>query len=393
MQKLPAWVAIDLDNLVWNIQRTRDFLDPSVRILLTVKADAYGHGALPIARAAVREGVHMLGVATLDEGIELRDGGVEAPILILSPILPEEIPEVLKRRLAVTVSTRTFARAAGEKAVSLGSSLPVHVEVDTGMGRTGIAARFAVEEVGAVAGFPGIELRGVYTHFPSSDVDLDFSVEQIRSFGEIVEELAGRGVRPEYVHAANSAAILNLAGSHFNMVRPGLMIYGHRPSTHLSPRLDLRPVMSFRSELIQVRRMPEGASVSYGRTFVARRPTVMGIVPVGYGHGYGYRLSNRARVLFRGRRIPVIGRVTMDMTMVDLTDFEQPNVGEEVVLFGPQGEERITVEEVAAWADTLNYEVLCGISKRVVRVYLSRGEVEGYKTLLGFRSEGDRLGS
>lgn len=386
LNKLPAWVEIDLDNLTWNIRKTLEFLDPRVRILLTVKADAYGHGAVPLARAAIDEGIHMLGVATIDEGIELREAGIGAPVLVLSPILDVEVPAALEHGLAVTISSREFAESASAAAQERKATLGVHVEVDTGMGRTGVSRGDAVRSVVGITELPSLRLDGIYTHFPSSDVDLDFSVEQLRSFNEIVDALRGEGISPEYVHAANSAAVLNLPGSHYNLVRPGLMIYGHRPSTHLSPKLDLRPVMSFKSKLIQVRDLEAGASVSYGRTFVTRHRTRMGILPVGYGHGYNYRLSNRARALFRGRRVPVLGRVTMDMTMIDLTELENPRVGEEVVLFGPQDEERITLEEVAGWADTLNYEILCGISKRVVRVYLFQGQVAGYKTLLGFRS-------
>lgn len=387
MNRLPSWVEVDLDAFAWNIGRVRELVPHGVRILLVVKADAYGHGAVRIARQAAECGVDMLGVATLDEGKELREAGIELPVLILSPVLREELDEVLRCRLAVSVSTFDFAADASRAALRAGVSCPVHVEVDTGMGRTGLPLEGAAEQVVRIAALEGISLEGIFTHFPASDLDDDFTADQIRAFGAVVDELSQRGVSPRYVHSANSAAIVNFPASCFNMVRPGLLAYGHSPSIALQGRVDVAPVMSFKSRLVLVRRLPAGAGISYGRTFITPAPMTVGVIAAGYGHGISHRLSNRGRVLFRGRSVPILGRVTMDMTMIELSGFDDPAAGEQVVIFGAQDEARISVDEVAAWDGSLNYEILCRISKRVVRVYMKRGRVESRKSLLGVQEE------
>jgi len=224
---------------------------------------------------------------------------------------------------------------------------------------------------------------GIFTHFPASDSDADYTKDQVSRFATILDELAGAGITFRYIHAANSAAVLNFPSSHFNLIRPGLLVYGHSPSVVLRDTIDVEPVMSFKSKLVLVRDMPAGSSISYGRTFITERPVVMGIVPVGYGHGLSHRLSNVGRMLFRGQLVSVLGRVKMDMTMLDLTGIDNPSVGEEVVIFGGQGDAEISADDIAGWDGTLNYEVLCRISKRVVRVYLRSGRVDSLKTLLG----------
>ena len=332
----------------------------------------------------------MLGVATADEGKELRSAGIQLPILILSPVLPEELDAVLEHGLAVNASSLEFAEAASRTAAAAGRRCAVHVEIDTGMGRAGMGMTEAVGTIRRIAALGALDLDGIFTHFPASDLDVPFTRNQIAAFSGLVDELAQGGIRFRWVHAANSGAIMEFPSSHFNLVRPGLVVYGLAPSTGLDGRIDVAPTMSFKSRIVLVREMPAGASVSYGRTWVSERPFRMGIVPVGYGHGLGHRLSNNGSVLFRGRRVPVIGRVTMDMTMVDLSAFPDAAAGEEVVIFGRQGEETIGADELAERIGTINYEILCGISKRVARVYLQRGEVDSFKTLLGMQ-EGVRL--
>ena len=387
MDRFPAWVEIDLDALKWNIDRIRSLIAPGCRILLVVKADAYGHGAVRISRFAEECGVHMFGVATLDEGKELREAGITLPILILSPVLEQELNEVLDNDLAVAVSTCEFAEAASLAARRKGKSCPAHIEVDTGMGRAGLPLQHAVQRIKQIASLEGLRLEGLFTHFPASDMDFDFTRDQISAFTDIVESLQRSNITFRYVHCANSAAVLNFPSSHFNMIRPGLVVYGHTSSISLRDKLDVVPVMSFKTKLILVRDMPTGASISYGRTYVAEEPFTMGIIPVGYGHGLSHRLSNTGKVLFRGVRVPITGRVTMDMTMIDLSGFPDARVGEEVVLFGRQGDAEISVDEIAQWDGTLNYEVFCRISKRVVRMYLLSGKVDSLKTLLGVRED------
>ena len=385
MNRFPAWVEIDLDAAKHNVERARSIVPPGVALLFVVKADAYGHGAVRISRLAEECGVDILGVATLDEGRELRNAGIQLPILILSPVLPQEIEGVLENHLAATASSFEFVEKASGIACRMGTVCTLHVEVDTGMGRAGIAQASAVETISRMRSLPGIKLEGIFTHFPASDSDEDFTKEQIGAFTGIVDRLGAAGVAFRYVHSANSAAILNFPVSHFNLVRPGLLVYGHVPSIVLKDSIDVIPVMSFKARLVLVRDMPGGSSISYGRTYIAPGPMKMGVVPVGYGHGLSHRLSNKGQVLFRGKRVNVIGRVTMDMTMLDLSGFADAAVGEEVVIFGRQGSEEITADDVARWDETLNYEVLCRISKRVARVYIRSGRIESLKTLLGVR--------
>lgn len=383
MEKFPAWVEVDLDALKWNIETIRGLLRSDVRLLLVVKADAYGHGSVRTSRFAENCGVNMLGVATCDEGEELRQAGIKLPILILSPVLPEELDAVLENDLAVTASSYDFALEASCAAKRIGTPCKLHIEVDTGMGRAGLPQGQAFEAIRRIKGLEYLHVEGIFTHFPASDSDTDFTEEQINTFTSIVDECRRLGITFEYVHCANSGAVLNFPQSHFNMIRPGLLVYGHVPSVILEERIDVIAVMSFKTKLVLVRDMPAGASISYGRTFITSKPMKMGIIPVGYGHGLSHQLSNVGYVLYHGKRVPIIGRVTMDMTMIDLSGFPHPQVGEEVVIFGRQGDAEISADDVAQWTGTLTYEVLCRISKRVVRIYLYKGKIDSMKTLLG----------
>ncbi len=383
MDRLPAWVEVDLDAFEWNLEKIRGLAVGRPDILLVVKADAYGHGAVRISKFAAEKGVSMLGVATLDEGRELREAAIETPILILSPVLPEEMDEVLESGLAVTASTVEFARVASDAAVRSGKICTMHIEVDTGMGRTGLSMDGAVESIGMMARMKGLDIEGIFTHFPASDSDFDYTHEQMRVFGGLLEKLESAGIRFRYVHSANSAAILNFPSSHFNLIRPGLLAYGHYPSIDLREKIELVPVMKFKSRLILVRRVRAGQSISYGRTFIAPAEMTVGVIAAGYGHGMSHRLSNKGMVLFRGEKVPIIGRVTMDMTMIDISACPDAAVGEEVAIIGRQGENEISVDDIAQWDGTLNYEVLCRISKRVVRAYLRSGVLDSMKSLLG----------
>lgn len=385
MQRLPTWVDIDLDALVDNLRAIRRSLARNVAVLLTVKADAYGHGAVQVAQAA-DEWVDWYGVATLDEARELRKAEVRKRILILSPILEKEIPGVVDNGFATTVSSLEFAAALAAYAASRGSKVEVHVEIDTGMGRTGFFPEDAEALVTRIVGLEGLRLGGVYTHYPVSDADPDFTRGQAEKFLAVVERLKTAGIEIPLVHSANSAALAAVPETHMQMVRPGLVAYGHLPAG-IETSLRVRPVMSWKSRLVEIRRVPKGTPVSYGRTFVTQRDTLMGIVPVGYGHGYPFRLSNNGRMIVGGSLVPVMGRVTMDMTMVDLTDVAaRPAVGDEVVLMGKSSTSEITVADLAGWAGTISYEIMCGISKRVPRMYLRGGRIETFKSLLGVLS-------
>lgn len=380
MKRLPTWLEIDLDQLDRNLEAIQARVGAGVGILLTVKADAYGHGAVQVAAAAAGR-VGMFGVATVDEATELREAGIRNDILILSPILEAEIEAVARHRVAITISSSDFALAVARHAG--GVVIDAHVEVDTGMGRTGVAEEDAFDEIRRIASAPGVRLRGLYTHFPVSDTDAGYTRAQVERFLALVSRVRASGVEVPLVHSANSAAVDTIAESHMDLVRPGLIAYGLHPSGD-RPGIGVSPIMGWKSRVARVRRVPAGRTISYARTFTTARDSVIGVVPVGYGHGYPFHLSGRGAMLIGGRRVPIVGRVTMDMTMVDLTDLPAiPSPGEEVVLVGRQGDEAITFHDVAAWGDTICYEVMCGISKRVPRTYFRRGKVETFKSLLG----------
>ena len=300
----------------------------------------------------------------------------------MCPILAGEIAGAVDHVIELTVGSAAFARAVSHYAEHSGKQAVVHVEVDTGMGRAGFFAEDAAAVIDGVVSLPGVRLAGVFTHFPVSDSDATLSHTQVKAFRAFADSLK-RLPETEHLHAANSGAILTHHDSHFDMVRPGLVAYGHLPGD-LETRLPIEPVMHWRTRIVQIRELPPETPVSYGGTWRTTRATKMGVLPVGYGHGYPFVLSNRAEVIAGGRRVPVLGRVTMDITMVDLTDVQPaPEVEDEVVLFGRQGESVITVEEVAAWADTISYEILCGVGKRVPRVYLDGGKADTVRLPFG----------
>jgi len=382
MQGSPTWVEIDLDTLVRNIEIIRQKAGAGISIMLTVKADAYGHGAVQVARATENE-VAQFGVATVDEALEMQRAGIGKRILILSPVLGAEIPIVVDNGFAMTVSSIEAARSAGAYGCRRGVTTEVHVEVDTGMGRTGVFAGEAEALIKEITSISGLELGGVFTHFPVSDTDPDFTRAQIAEFKGLLKRLAESGLKIPVTHSANSAAVATMPESHLQMMRPGLLAYGLLPAGVSDPP-PTSPILTWKTRIAQIRNLPAGRTVSYGRTFKTERPTRMAIIPIGYGHGYPYRLSGRGSMIVRGTLAPIIGRVTMDMTMLDVTDVSpEPGVGDEVVAIGRQGNADISADRLAKWADSISYEIFCGISKRVPRIYRRGGKVEAYKSLLG----------
>ena len=385
--EFPTWVEVDLDRFRRNLGAIRSAIGERRRILLVVKADAYGHGAVEIAHHAMRAGVNMLGVATLHEGIELRSSGISAPIVILSPTLLGEVDEILEHQLTPSVTSVEFADRLSARCVTQQILARFHVEVDTGMGRTGVSDSEAVEFITRIAHLPNLKLEGVYTHFPDADSgDSTGTEEQVRKFETILRALALRNIDVTVRHAANSAGLLSVPDSFLDMVRPGILAYGFYPTREVPRSVEVEGILSFKTRVVQLRDLPPGRSVSYGRTYTTKRWTRIGILPVGYGHGYPWQLSNRGQVLIRGQRAPIVGRVTMDLTMVDATDIEVA-LGDEVVLWGEQQGARLGLDEVAEWAQTIPYDLLCSMGKRVVRMYLEEGRAPKVLTLIGERQE------
>jgi alanine racemase len=381
-----TWVEIDLDVFETNLRVIQAAIGPGSGILLVVKADAYGHGSVRMALAAEPH-VALFGVATLHEGLELRGAGIAKPVLILSPTLTGEIDEILEFGLTPTLGTLEYARELSGRAVRRGLQAGYQVEVDTGMGRAGVLEDAAVEFLQAVAALPGLRLEGLYTHFPESDAeDLAFSRDQLRRFLAVVAAARAGGIRVPRIHAANSAAIVRLPESRLDLVRPGILAYGLMPRPGLRPLPGIQPVMSMKSRLVQVRELPAGATISYGRTCTLKRASRIGVVPAGYGHGLSWILSNNGFMLVQGRRAPIVGNVTMDVTMLDVTDVPGAATEDEVVIFGAQGGEALGAEELAARSRTLVYEVLCTLGKRVVRVYRRGSGEDQVTTLIGERN-------
>ncbi|MER3400429.1 MAG: alanine racemase [Thermoflexus sp.] len=371
-----TWAEVDLDAIAANVRAMKRWVGDPVEVIAVVKADAYGHGAAPVARAALQAGAARLAVHRLAEGVALRQAGIEAPILILAPLLPEEAPAVLRWQLTPTVSLPEAAEALDGIARAAGQVVPVHLEVDTGMGRAGLRPEEAVPLARALQGMVGLRLEGLYTHFATADEpDPSFVRAQLRRFEEVLAALTAAGIRIPLRHVCNSAAAMRFPEAHFEAVRPGLALYGMRPSLAWEPPFPLRPALSWKSRILRVWTLRPGESVGYGRTFVAPREMRAALVAVGYGDGYLRSLSNRGAVLIRRRRAPVLGRVSMDQIVVDVTGIPGVTVGEEVVLIGAQGGAVITAEEVAAWAGTINYEITTRISARVPRLYRAQGEV------------------
>ena len=384
---ISTWVEVDLDRFAANLQAIRRHVGPTREILLVAKADAYGHGAADMALAAEREGVTQLGVATLHEGLQLRRAGSRLPIMAMSPLLPDEIPEAVAHGIDPSVCDLDFARALSAEAQRLDRPVRFHVEVDTGMGRTGVHLEAAESFLADVCALPGLRLTTLYTHFPDADVEHPaYAREQVARFVALRDRLVQRGLEPPRIHAANSAGTVNVPEALLDWVRVGLIAYGLHPA-HDAAHLPLAPVMSFRSRLVQIRELPAGATVSYARACTLTRPTRIGVVPVGYGHGYSWLLSGKGRMLVNGRSVPILGRVTMDLTMVDVTDVPEVRVGDEVVLFGEQRDAVLPVEEVATGSETLPYEILCTIGKRVTRLYVRQGQPVRVSTLIGERAE------
>jgi alanine racemase len=369
-----CWAEVDLDALRYNVQWARHRVGPDVKIMAVVKADAYGHGLPQIAGTLMHAGVDIFGVANLTEALGVRRVGAGWPILLLSASLPVEAPRIVAHDVMPTISSVEEAWMFQEEAARQKKKIPVHVKVDTGMGRLGFWHETASEPILTIARFPNLVMEGIYTHFSSADVDAEFSMEQLENFRKIVAKLAKRGVNFTYRHADNSAALLNFrenfADFGLNLVRPGLLLYGLSPNP--DKQQELWPALSFKARVSFVKMVPAGRTLSYGRTFTAPHTMKVATLSVGYGDGFSRDLSNNALVLVGGIRCPVVGRVTMDQILADVSAVENVAVGDEVVLIGRQGDDEILASEMAAWANTIPWEILCAITKRVPRVYIGQ---------------------
>ena len=361
---------VDLDAIAGNVAAIRERVGARVAVCAAVKANGYGHGALPVARACVCGGASMLAAAIPAEAIELREALPSARIMMFGGVFEDDIEELVRGRIEITLSNEAQLTGVASVGKRLGVRPSVHVNVDTGMGRIGVHRDKAAAFVGKVAAEGDVELASVYSHFPASDeADRSFAREQIQTFKGVLAEARATGVSIPCAHFANSGAILDLPESYLDMVRPGMMLYGCYPSPEASHSVPIEPAMKLVSRLALVREIPKGWTVSYGRTYTAPRDIRMGVVPAGYADGLSRKLSNAGSMIVRGEVAPIIGRVCMDLTMLDLTEAPGAQVGDEVIIYSDRREDANSVENVAKLLGTIPNEIVCAVSARVERVY------------------------
>lgn len=366
----PTTAFIDLEALRFNYTQLKARIAKGVKVLAMVKANAYGHGAVEVTRTLEGMGCDMFGVALCEEGIELREAGIKAPILVMGGVYKGQIGSLIAFNLTPVVFDIDTATAIDEALRASGKKLPIHVKIDTGMGRLGLLPHQVAQSFRQLKGLKNLEVEGLLTHLAEADEeDKGFSREQLETFLRVMEVVNGLGFNPPLKHIANSAAIVDYPPSHFNLVRPGIMLYGSYPSRGFKDKIMLRPVMRLVTRIIQLKRVESGFSISYGRTYITEKETTIATIPIGYGDGYPRRLSGLGEVLVRGKRAPIVGAICMDLTMLDVTHIEGVSIGDEVVIIGRCGMDDITVEEVAERSGTIPYEILCGIGNRVPREY------------------------
>jgi alanine racemase len=380
-----TWAEIDLKAIAHNVRALRRITNPSARLMAVVKANAYGHGVREVAQTALKNGAELLGVARAYEGIELREAGFNAPILVFGHTPTADAEPLVRFDLTQTVSSYLYSKALSEVAYTLGKRIRVHLKVDTGMGRLGILLddkRYisigqenpttAVEEVQSIAGLAGIELEGIYTHFATADsVDKSYTQKQFDTFLDFLDKLRRVGIEPKVRHAANSAAIIDMPETHLDLARAGISLYGLYPSEEVDKtEIALMPAMNLKTRIVYLKKVPAGFKISYGITYETKTATTIATVPIGYADGLNRLLSSRGHMLVCGRRAPIVGRICMDQTMLDVGDMADVRVDSEVVVFGKQGDQSISIEELASELNTINYEIVCSVTNRVPRRYL-----------------------
>ena len=385
MQSPLIWAEVDLSAIAHNVRELRRLARPQARVMAVVKANGYGHGAVEVARTAIASGAEWLGVARTAEGIHLRENGFDAPILVFGPTLPADAGLLAAFDLRQSITCLDAARAYSVAACAQGRRIKAHLKIDTGMGRLGLvpaalsgsasqdaAGSELIREATAITKLPGIEAEGVFTHFAAADsAALSSARRQLEIFRDVLERLRSAGLEFPIRHAANSAGLIALPDAHLDLVRPGIAVYGLKPSDEIDLQgVDLRPAMALKARIIQVKRVPAGFSVSYGMTHRTPKPTTIATVPAGYADGLNRSLSNRGQMLVHGQRVPIVGRVCMDLTMLDVGAAPDVQVGDEAVIFGSQGQAGIPADEVARALGTINYEIVCAVSGRVPRIYL-----------------------
>lgn len=371
--------VIDLDAICHNIEEVKRVIGPDVKVMPVIKADGYGHGAVPIAKALNEIGVDAFAVAIIEEGITLRKNGITQPIVILGYTSEYQYSSLIQYEIQPTVFCYEMAESLSRIAAALGKDAKIHIKLDTGMNRIGFKpTRESLETVKKISKLPHIIIEGIFTHFACADeADKTSAKKQKAEYDKFIGWLEEEGIHIPLKHVSNSAAIIDMNGWKMDMVRSGIITYGLYPSEEVSKEvLDLKPAMSLKTHIVYIKEVGPGEGVSYNHTFVTERNTKIATIPVGYADGYPRNLSSKGRVLIRGQYAPIIGRICMDQFMVDVTDIDDVRMMDEVTLIGQDGDHRISVEEAANTAGSFNYEFVCGISKRVPRVYMQHGKMK-----------------
>ena len=385
MDKPLTWAEIDLNAYAHNIKELRRITHSDASLMAVVKANGYGHGSIQVAREALQNGAQWLGVARFNEAVELRKAGLEAPLLILGYTPADLAQKLIEYDLTQTVYSYSNAEIFSSKASKLGKKISVHIKVDSGMGRLGLVTNALVPQktireanpnpidvINKITKLTGLDVQGIFTHFATADsADKSYANQQLEIFLDFLHELHHAGLQPPIRHAANSAALINMPGSHLVMVRPGIATYGLNPSNEVSKnKLTLKPVMTLKSRIIHLKKVSAGFNVSYGITYQTDKPTTIATVPVGYADGFNRLFSSCGRMLVHGQKVPIIGRVCMDLTMLDVGHIPDLEIEDEVVVFGRQENATIAADDLASQLNTINYEIVSTIMPRVSRIYL-----------------------
>jgi len=381
----PVWLEINLDAIAHNVKMIKQIVGESAKIIAIVKANAYGHGAVEVAETILENGVTMLGVGVIDEGIVLRKAGIEAPILVCGLTTDDQLESLVLHNLTATVcnlkAVQTLSRIANENK----KRARVHIKIDTGMGRLGIPSEEILDFVKKISQIKNIEIEGIFTHFAATNEENGaYTRRQFEKYKKALLELKRERINIPLRHVANSAAILNSSCLHLEAVRPGIIIYGLFPSPKTERTIQLKPAAEFKTKIVFLKKVPAGKSIGYGRAYTTTKPTQIATLPVGYADGYPWLLSNKGEILIRGQRAPIIGRICMDLCMIDVTHIPGVQIGDEVVLWGKQGSEMISAEEVAQKIGSIVYEVICMVDKeRVPKVFIKNGKPFKVKSLMG----------
>ncbi|MFH1504546.1 MAG: alanine racemase [Candidatus Omnitrophota bacterium] len=363
----PLWIDIDLGTLRKNIKVVKKYLSPKVRAIATIKQSAYGHGLMPIARELDKQGIDFFGVGSIEEAVLLRKDGFKGSVIILTNVLGKFAGYFAEQNITATIADLNFAKKLNKESAKQNKIVPAHIKIDTGMGRLGFYYEQARPLIKQLSKLKNISLEGIYTHFPVADSDPEFTNRQIEVFNSFISQLEKEKIFFKFRHCANSIGIANYPNAHFNMVRPGLILYGIKPAANVD--LEVKPCLSLKSKIVFVKKIAKGMSVSYARSYIADKARFIGTVAVGYADGYPWALSNKGKVIIKDDLFDVAGRVCMDHIMVDLKDESSIKVGQEVILIGKSKNSKITAEDLAQWAGTIPYEIVSRLSPKIPRAY------------------------